>query len=231
MDLLQHEMLVACFFSCFCIPFDLRWLFLNLISVQIVKGNGPICQTCHLQISNVINIAGIFQNRRNIRSHIAVSVLHADNHRTVLTRNINLTGIILEHDRQGIGTADPDHGMVDGIHRSMLIFLVIVIDELHCHFGVCRRIELIALAKKLILQFLVILNDTIVNTDHISIIGSMGMSICLRRFPVGSPAGVTDTTGTSQGMAMIGFLRQRFQTAFRLYDFRFVLTVTNGKTG
>ena len=49
----------------------------------------------------------------------------------------------------------------------MLIFLVIVIDELHCHFGVCGRIELIALAKKLILQFLIILNDTIVNTDHI----------------------------------------------------------------
>ena len=231
MDLLQHEMLVACFFSCFCIPFDLRWLFLNLISVQIVKGNGPIYQTCHLQISDVINIAGIFQNRRNIRSHIAVSVLHADDHRTVLTGNVNLSRIILKHDRQGIGTADPDHGMVDGIHRSMLVFLVIVIDELHCHFGVCGRIELIVLAKKLILQFLIILNDTIVNAHHIPIIRGMRMSIGLRRFPVGSPAGVTDSTGTSQGIAMVGFLRQRFQTAFRLYDFRFVLTVTNGKTG
>ena len=206
MDLLQHEMLVACFFSCFCIPFDLRWLFLNLISIQIIKGNCSICQTCHLQISDVINIAGIFQNRRNIRSHIAVSVLHADDHRTVLTGNVNLSRIILKHDRQGIGTADPDHGMVDGIHRSMLVFLVIVIDELHCHFGVCGRIELIVLAKKLILQFLVILNDTIVNTYHISIIGGMGMSIGLRRFAVGGPTGVTDTTGTSQGMAMIGFL-------------------------
>ena len=210
MDFLQHEMLVACFFSCFCIPFDLRWLFLNLISVQIVKGNGPIYQTCHLQISDVINIAGIFQNRRNIRSHIAVSVLHADDHRTVLARNVNLPGIILKHDRQGIGTADTDHGMVDGIHRSMLVFLVIVIDELHCHFGVCGRIELIVLAKKLILQFLIILNDTIVNADHISIIRGMGMGICLRRFAVGRPTGVTDTTGTSQSMAMIGFLRQRF---------------------
>ena len=96
--------------------------------------------------------------------------------------------------------------MVDGIHRSMLVFLVIVIDELHCHFGICGRIELIVLAKKLILQFLIILNNTIVNADHISIIGGMWMGICLRRFPVGSPTGVTDTTGTSQGMAMIGFL-------------------------
>ena len=206
MDLLQHEMLVACFFSCFCIPFDLRWLFLNLISVQIVKGNSSICQTCHLQISDVINIAGIFQNRRNIRSHIAVSVLHANNHRTILTGNINLPGIILEHDRQGIRAADPDHGMVDGIHRSMLIFLVIVIDELHCHFGVCGRIELIVLAKKLILQFLIILNDTIVNANHISIIGGMWVSICLRRFPMGGPAGVTNTTGTSQSMTVIGLL-------------------------
>ena len=121
--------------------------------------------------------------------------------------------------------------MVDGIHRSMLIFLVIVIDELHCHFGICGGIELIVLAKKLILQFLIILNDTIVNTDHISIIGGMWMSICLRRFPVGRPTGVTDSTGTSQGMTMIGFLRQRFQATFRLYNFRFVLPVTNGKTG
>ena len=231
MDLLQHEMLVACFFSCFCIPFDLRWLFLNLISVQIVKGNGPIYQTCHLQISDVINIAGIFQNRRNIRSHIAVSVLHADDHRTVLTGNVNLSRIILEHDRQGIGTADTDHGMVDGIHRSMLVFLVIVINELHCHFGICGRIELITLTKKLILQFLVILNNTIVNTNHISIIRGMWMGIGLRRFPVGGPAGVTDSTGTSQGMAMVSFLRQRFQAAFRLYNFRLILPVTNGKTG
>ena len=231
MDLLQHEMLVACFLSCFCIPFDLRWLFLNLISVQIIKGNGPICQTCHLQISNVINIAGIFQNRRNIRSHIAVSVLHTDDHRTVLTGNINLPGIILKHDRQGIGATDTDHGMVDGIHRSMLIFLVIVIDELHCHFGICGRIELIALAKKLILQFLVILNNTIVNTYHISIIGGMGMGICLRRFAMGGPTGVTDTAGTCQSMTIIGFLCQRFQTAFRLYDFCLILPIPNGKTG
>mgnify|MGYP000747894661 CR=1 FL=1 len=96
----------------------------------------------------------------------------------------------------------------------MLIFLIIVIDELHCHFGVCGRIELIALAKKLILQFLVILNNTIVNTDHISIIGSMRMSICLRRFPVGSPTGMTDTTGTSQGMAMVGFSANAFRRPF-----------------
>ena len=96
--------------------------------------------------------------------------------------------------------------MVDGIHRSMLVFLVIVIDELHCHFGVCGRIELIALAKKLILQFLVILNDTIVNTDHISILRGMWMGVGLRRLPMGSPTGVTDTTGTSQSMTMIGFL-------------------------
>ena len=224
-------MLVACFFSCFCIPFNLRWLFLNLISVQIIKGNGPICQTCHLQVSDVINIASIFQNRRNIRSHIAVSVLHTDDHRTVLAGNVNLPGIILEHDRQGIGTADTNHGMVDGIHRSVLVFLVIVIDELHCHFGICGRIELIVLAKKLILQFLIILNNTIVNADHISIIGGMGMGICLRRFPMGGPTGVTDTTGTCQSMTMICFLRQRFQATFRLYNFRFVLTVTNGKTG
>ena len=170
-------MLKAALLCRLSIPLNLSQFPGNLISIQVVKRNCSICQTGHLHISNIIYLTGIFQNSRNIRSHIAFAVSHSQNHGAVLSCHINLPGIITEHHCQSIGTTDTHHGMIDSIYRSSFIFFVIIINQLNCRFCICGRIKDIALSHQLILQFLIIFNNTIMNAHNISIIRAMRMRI------------------------------------------------------
>ena len=196
MDLFHHEMLISGFFRCFCIPFNGFQLSLDLISIKIVEGDFAFFHTRHLQISDIIYIAGVFQDRRYVRSDKGFIFCHSKDHGAVFSGYIYFTRIILEHDRKGIGTTDTYHGMCDGIHRCSLIFLVIIIDQLDCYLGIGLRIESIAFTGELIFQFLIVLNDAVVDCYDITIVCHMRMCIVLRGFTMSCPSGMTDTTGS-----------------------------------
>ena len=97
MDLFHHEMLKTALFSSFGIPLDLRSLLLNFIAVQVIEMSLTRSQFCELKITNVINIASIFQNCRNIRSHIGLSIRNADDHWAVFTGHPDFARIVTEH--------------------------------------------------------------------------------------------------------------------------------------
>ena len=131
-------MLKSCFLSSLCIPFDRLGFFLDLISIQVIESDLSLSHTGHFQVSDIINISGIFQDCRNIRCNIGFSILYSQDHRAVFTCHIDFSRIILKHDRQCIGTADTYHGMVDGIYRSAQILLIIIVHQFHCHLCICR---------------------------------------------------------------------------------------------
>ncbi len=60
MDFLHHKMLKASLFSSLGIPFDFGKLLFDRLLVHIIEGNLAISQACHLQVTNIINLAGIF---------------------------------------------------------------------------------------------------------------------------------------------------------------------------
>ena len=74
----------------------------------------------------------------------------------------------------------------------MCIFLVVVIDGLDADFGVGIRIEGVALADHLLTELLVVLDDSVVNTDYVVVINDMRMSIVLGRLTVSGPSCVAD---------------------------------------
>ena len=118
MDLFHHKMLKSCLLCSLCIPFDLGCLLLNLITIQIVKGDRTICHTCHFQIANIIDSTCVFKNCRNIRCHKAVAICHTKNHRAVFSCHINLSRVVFKHKFQCIGTTYTHHGLCDCIDGS-----------------------------------------------------------------------------------------------------------------
>ena len=137
MDLFHHEMLESSFFCCFCIPVDHFHLLLDFFPIKVVESNLTLTYTGHLHIADIINISGIFQDSRNIRSNISFSILHTKDHRAVLSCDINFFRIITEHDRKCIRSTDTDHRMIDRIYRSSLIFLIVVVNQFHGYFCIC----------------------------------------------------------------------------------------------
>ncbi len=137
MDLFDHKMLKTRFFRGFGIPLDLRQLLLDLIAVQIVKSDFPLLEPSDLHVPDVIDIPRVFQDGRDIGGQVGLPVRHAEYQRTLFPRRVDLAGILMEHDRQGVRAADPHHRMVDRVHRRPQIFLVVIVDELDSHLGVC----------------------------------------------------------------------------------------------
>ena len=179
MDLLHHEVLIAGLLRCLCIPVDRLWRLFDLIAVQIKKYDLALADTRHFQIPDIINVSCVFQYCRNIRCNIRLTVFYTEYHRAVLAGHINFSRIVLEHDRQRIGATNTDHGMVDRIDRCTKVFPIIIVDQLYRHLSICLRIKRIAIADQLILQFLIILDDTVVYSHDIPVITDMRMCIIL----------------------------------------------------
>ena len=145
MDLLHHKMLKTGFLRCFGIPLDLSCFFFNLIAIKIIKMCLSRSQFCELQISNIINISGIFENCRNIRSNISFAVCNTNDHRTVFSCHPDLPRIILKHQFQSIRTAYTHHRFRNRIDRTQIIFLIIVVHQLDHNFCICLTVKSIAM--------------------------------------------------------------------------------------
>ena len=224
-------MLKAAFFRCLRVPLNGLQILGDFLTVQIVESDFPFAYPGHFHVADVIDISGVFQDRRHIGSQIGFSVRHTQNHGAVFSGGINFLRVIFKHHRQGIRTADADHGMVDGIHRGALVFLIIIVNEFYSHFRVCLRVKGIALSQQLILQLLIILNNAVVNGDDISIVADMGMGVALRGFSMGCPTGMADAAGAANCHPSIGLFRQNLQSALCFDNLSSLLPVPHRETG
>ena len=167
MDFFHHEMLKAAFFGSLGIPLDFSGLLLDFITVQVIEMSFTRSQFCELKVANVIHVASIFQNCRDIRSHIGLTICNADNHRAVLTRHPNLTRIIPEHQLKSVGTTDTHHRLSDGINRTEIVLFIIVVHQLDDHFRIRLTIECITVLQQLFFQFGIVLDDAIMYANDL----------------------------------------------------------------
>ena len=236
-DLLHHEVLVAALVGCLGGESDLNLLLLDHIAVEVVENSFAGREPAHLQVADIVDLIRVLKDRGDVGRHISVIVRDADDHRAVFTGDPDLAGIILEHQLQRVRAADTDHGLGDRVDGADLVLLVIIIHQLDGHFRVRLAVELIAVLEQLVLQFLVVLDDTVVNAHnkglHRSGSGSravsryMGMRVCLRRVAVGRPARMADTAGSLEGVAAVCLLGQILELAGSLDHLRQLLAVSN----
>ena len=110
--------------------------------------------------------------------------------------------------------------MIDRINRSAEIFLIIIVNQLDRYLGVRLRIEPVTVANQLLFQFLVILDDPVVNADDVAIVAAVGVRVVLRRLAVRRPAGVADSARSCDRSSIIRLFFQMIKTPLRLDDLR-----------
>ena len=86
-------------------------------------------------------------------------------------------------------------------HGALTVLLVIVVHQFDDHFGIGLAVERIAMLQQLILQLLIVFDDTIMDTDHLglhltrartcAVAGYMRMRICDAGLSMRCPTGVT----------------------------------------
>ena len=73
---------------------------------------------------------------RNVRGKVAFTACNAYYHRAVFSCGIYLTGIVLEHNSEGIRATDTDEGVIKSVNRSAQVLFVIIVDKLYGNFGI-----------------------------------------------------------------------------------------------
>ncbi len=230
-DLFHHEMLKTALLGSFRIPLDLDKFLGDLFLIQVIESSSTCAQSSDFIVADIINISGIAQNGRYIRSQVGLTLTYTDDHGAVLTGNKDLSGIILKHESQRIRAAYTDHGADDGVHGSHIVLFEVIIDGLDRDFRISLGVEAVAIADQLITQFLIVFNNAVVDTDNRAVICAVGVGVILGGFAVGCPAGVSDAAAADHRLAVVGLLRQDLETSFCLDDLRIRTPVTNCQTG
>ena len=229
MDLLNHEVLIAALLRSFRIPGNLYRFMGNFIPVQVIESDRSGSQPGHFEISDIADLAGVFQYSRDIGSQITFAVRNTDDHWAVFPCSKNLSRIIPEHQSQCIGTAYSDHGSRDGVDRPDFVLLIIIVHQLDDDFCVGLGIEGVAVAQELCFQLGEILDDPVVDSDHLclhfpragagAVAADMRVGVGLAGFSVCRPAGMADTAGSRKCRAVVRFDSEIAQFSGSFHNF------------
>ena len=98
--------------------------------------------------------------------------------------------VLLLHHGYGVGADGIVQSLTYGRDQILAVLLVVMVDELHQHLGICRALERIALVCELLFQYLVVLDDAVMHQRQLSTHAHMGVGIGCRRLSMGCPARV-----------------------------------------
>ena len=228
-NLLHHEVLEAGLLRGLRVPGDLHGMLLDGLLIHGAEADRALAQAGDLHVVDVVDAAGVLQDRRNVRGQIGRVALHADDHRAVAAGGEDLARIVLEHDRQGIGAADAHHAAGHGLHRASLVLVVVVVDQLGGDLGVGLAVEGVAVLDQLLAQELIVFDDAVVHQNHGVAVAVVGMGVVRGGLAVGRPAGVADAAATPERHAAVGLFAELLQPALRLHDLDGTVAVAHRK--
>ena len=213
-DLLQHEMRVAAFFSSFCTPLDFLDLLLDRFAFGIEEGNAILLHDGQLAVVQDIDLSGMVDDGRDVGGDEILAIAKTDDERIVLLRADDGVRHRLIHDDEAVGAFDHGKDLADGGEEVSVIHLF----EKVCHdFGVGIRLEDMAFVDQLLLERHVVFDDAIVYDDEMIMAVAMRMGIPIRWLSVRRPAGMPDADVSGERMRLqCGF--QICQTTFFLFD-------------
>ena len=214
-------------------------ILLHFVAVKVIEGDSAWHHLGKLKVSNVVDISCVFKDCRNIGGDIGFAIVYSDDHGAVFTGYPDFSRVILEHQLQGIASPDSHHGLGNGIDGTDAVFLVVVVHKLYDHFSICLAVESISMLQELILQLLIVFNDSIVDSHHFrfhfpasggsAVSRYMGMGIGYAGLSMGGPSGVADAAGADKGLSSVSLVVKEGKTAFCLYHFSILLTVPDSK--
>ena len=117
--------------------------------------------------------------------------------------------------------------MAQSIGRSMLVFFIVVVNQLNGNLGISLRIEGVTVMQQLFLQLLIVFDNTVVYGNYIAISTCMRMRISFGRLTMGCPSGMTDTTGTNEALTAVSLGVKLLQTALSLNNLHRRTAVTH----
>ena len=206
-NFLHHEVLKSAFFRRFCVPVNVNRRLFHQISVQIVKFRPIGSDSSHFQVVDIDCFSGVVQNRGDIRSNEIFSRSQSHDEGSVFSCQVELVGVIPEHDGKRIGAAYAHHGLCQRVDGAHFVFFVVVINELDNGLRIRVGVEGIVIPEELLPNFLMIFKNAVVYGDHVAVVRTVRVCIVFGGDAVCGPPGVSDAAAARDGSALICLIR------------------------
>ena len=144
----------------------------------------------HLLVAEEHHVAGVAEDRRDVRGDEELAVAEADDDRRSVADGDDLLGIVGRNQHEREQAAHQQQRAAHGVLEAVVLHLAL--DEVRDDFGVRLGDELVALALQLLLQIEVVLDDAVVDDDDLAGAVAMRVRVLLGRPAVGRPARVAD---------------------------------------
>ena len=164
---------------------------LNLTQV----GNTYAASSFHNGYLLVIQIddpVGILNYRSRVRTDEEFILADTHDQRTALAGRYHSVWIVLVYYHNGICAYHIPKSERYCLHKGDFVRVHHILDQLDDHFRVGIAVEMVPFVDQLLLQSLVILDNTVVNQSQVLVLRIMRMRIDIVRLPVGCPSGMRD---------------------------------------
>ena len=210
-DLFQHKVGIAALADRLHIPVcGFQFLF-HRLPERIEDLYAVVVQHSNFLVFQQIVISGVFDDCRHIRGNKAFALADTHDQRAFAADSVHLLGVVCEDNAQRIGTFQIADGFRNGLNGAAVIA---VVQQLCHHFGVSVAGKGHAFSRKEVLEFLIVLDDAVMYDRHSA--AAVGVSVYVRGFAMGRPAGVTNAHMPERSALTLHFFLQIFQSALGL---------------
>ena len=195
-DFLKHKVVVAALFGVARVPVHVKDLLAGFTAGFVQYGDAVPGQDGDLVIIQQINLAGIFQDGRNVGGDVVFAFAETHDERAVLADGNHAVGFLAAENAQRVGAFDLVNGQAQRLNH---VPGVQGIEQMGNDFGIGIGHEKVSFLDQLFLELDIIFNDPIVDDRDAVVDAAMGMGVDIRRFAVGGPAGMADAGCAGQG--------------------------------
>ncbi len=173
---------------------------LHRVALAVDDAHAPATHLAHVAFLEEDEVARHGQQRSDVRGDEVLLLAEADHHRAAFTRDDDAVRVGLRDDGERIRALELRHGRPHGLEQ-VAGHPEVVVDAVRDHFGVGFGGEHIAFALRLRAQFLVVLDDAVVD-DRDAVLRDVRMGVALARAPVRRPTRVRDAEAAMSGIGL-----------------------------
>ena len=227
-DLLEHEVLIAALFRCGDLPVHMGALLLHRLEQGVVYLDRAGGEHGHLSVIQIAYLPGMLDDGSDVRGQQVEALSISQHQGGVLSHRHQLIRLVGTYDPKGVRPLDAVEHLGDRVQQ---VAVVVILQQLGHHLGVCLRGEGHPLGLQKLLQLGVVFDDPVVDHGDPPGLAHLGVGVHVVGRAVGSPAGMSHAHGAGDQRASVGQVVQNLEAALGLYDLEPLLLVIDRQSG
>ena len=220
-------MFKTAFFSSFSIPVDLKYLFADRRTINILYPDTIFGNSSDLTVAHNKGTACFCNDRRNIGSDEVFSFTKPNDQRIIFFSANYFLRFLRAHKHQRIRAFNNAQNLLDSFFK---ISVIIRSHQMCYDFRICFRNKLVTFGDQIFLEHQIVFDNAVMDNNKITAGIRMRMRVTVGRTSMGSPAGMSYTHSTLRHMTF-QFLTQRIKTAHTFFNSDLTFFINSNTSG